>query len=163
MSEQYLAVVTETGGHTVISPVHHVGGGPIRGRPVDPGYGQGHPLPPHVGGGPVHPPETVWPPPVHPDNELPGGPPPHGPGGGGEHPDHGLPGGPPPTAGHPLPEPPTDAPPGTVWPPLDPGQDLPDMGSDQWVIVWLPGIGYRFMKIEGKPIHEPPAASPKPA
>jgi hypothetical protein len=33
-----------------------VGGGPIMpGGPVDPGYGQGHPMPPHVGGGPMPP------------------------------------------------------------------------------------------------------------
>ena len=35
-----------------------VGGGPVMPpqAPVDPGYGQGHPMPPHVGGGPAAPP-----------------------------------------------------------------------------------------------------------
>jgi len=161
MSEQYLAVVTTTGAHTVISPVHHVGAKPPGGgqHPVDPGYGQGHPLPPHVGGGPAEPPATVWPPPAHPDNELPGSPPPHGPGGGGERPDHGLPGGPPPHADI---DPPETAPPGTIWPPTQPGEPpLPPQSQDQWVLIWIPGHGYKFMKIEGKPIHEPPTAQPK--
>jgi preprotein translocase subunit SecD len=42
----------------------HVGGGPIYpGGPVDPGYGQGRPLPPYASTGPVIPPKPTEPPP----------------------------------------------------------------------------------------------------
>jgi len=40
----------------------HASTGPVYPQ-VDPGYGQGHPLPPHIGGGPIYPPGE---PPVYP-------------------------------------------------------------------------------------------------
>jgi hypothetical protein len=57
--------------------------------PVDVGAMPDHGLP---GGPPPHGPGSGG---ERPDNTLPGGPPPHGPGSGGEHIDHELPGGPP--------------------------------------------------------------------
>jgi hypothetical protein len=135
----------------------HAGHLPSRpGRPVDPGFGnpgwgggrpdQGLPQPPHV-----------WPKP-------PGGGLPVDPGwgvGGGEHPDQGpvYPIGP----EHPdneLPEipgiepPPTDPPPGTVWPPLPPEVSPPDGGAKKAIVLAaIEGVGYRYVVIEISPPH----------
>jgi len=72
-----------------------------------------------------------------------------------ERPDTGLP----PVPGQPLP--PTDPPPGTIWPPLPPG--LPT--GKMLALVWLTGVGYRYVVIEVKADQggpgAPPAAQPK--
>ena len=153
-------------------PVDPGFGGGIAGGHPDQGLpGYGHPdndlpgRPPHVSGGPIfggrpdqglpgygHPdnslpwaPVTIWPPspvdpewgvgaprPSRPDNSLP---PfvPLGPG----HPDNALP----PFAEH---KPPTNPPPGTIWPPL-PGN--PPAGKAA-LLVWLVGVGWRYMVVE---------------
>lgn len=130
-----------------------------QGRPLDPNYGidegaypdqdlpgfpgrpphvgnrpPGSGRPPHVGGGPARPgrpidpnwgieeglPPEIWP--------LP-------PGGGGL----------PPIAGHPLP--PTDPPPGTIWPPLPPS--IPE--GKVLAVVWISGIGARYAVLTVSP------------
>ena len=53
-------------------------------------------------------------------------------------PDQGLP----PVAGH-LPSPPTDPPPGTIWPPLPPGAPA----GKTALLVWLVGVGWRYMVV----------------
>lgn len=90
---------------------------PFHGGPVDPGYGQGTPMPPYPGGGPIIPPPPV----------VGGGP-------------IITPPGPPPVAVPPIYLPPeSDVPPGTVWPPIEydeiwpappvAGHPLPPSGS----------------------------------
>jgi hypothetical protein len=146
MPKQYLAVVTEEGGHTIVSPVLFPGT-----PPVDPGFGVGVVIPPHSDNELPGPPVTIWPPPAFVDNDLPE-PPPGSP--------SQLPSEPPPVAGQ-LPVWPPHHPPGTVWPPLgDPDDDFPE-GDHQLAVVWLPGVGFRVVVIEGKPIHEGPDAEPK--
>jgi hypothetical protein len=124
----------------------HPGHLPARpGRPVDPGYGR-------PGGG--RPPR-------------PGNRPPGSGGGWGGHPDQGLPGedgaeagqlpvwplgpdqGLPPIAGQPLP--PTDPPPGTIWPPLPPGAEIP--AGKALLLAAIKGVGYRYIVVEIEPAH----------
>jgi hypothetical protein len=132
-------------------------------RPTDPGYGvpegrpdnslpgrpsrPSHPIAPPWGGG-----ISIWPPspvdpewgvdagerptfpiyiPLHPDNSLPGQP---------GSPSQGLP----PVAGH-LPAP--NPPPGTIWPPLPPGAPT----GKAALLVWLSGVGYRYVVVEIPP------------
>lgn len=52
----------------------------------------------------------------------------------------------------PLPEPP-----GTIWPPLPPGTGI---AGKHWVLIWVVGVGYRWLVIDG-PDKWPPAAQPK--
>ena len=90
--------------------------------------------------------------PPRPDQGLPGG---------GGHPDQGLPQPPhaghlpvwpidpdhpiaPPSPGHPLP--PVDPPPGTIWPPLPPGEELPE--GKAVVLVAIEGVGYRYVVVQ---------------
>jgi hypothetical protein len=110
-------------------------------------------------GGPV----TIWPPGV--DNTLPPLPPGIW-GGAPTHPDQGLP--PlPPSISNDLPvfpgtpEHPIAAPPGTIWPPL-PVQ--PPVGSPNvLVIVWVPGVGYRYAVIDlSLSVGGGPALNPEP-
>jgi hypothetical protein len=168
-----------------------VGGGhpdqglPGGGGPVDPGYGVDAPdqiwppdsLPPLPPGVWPSPPVGVWPPtrptrPSHPIVIYPGRPS-HGLPGAPGHPDQGLPGSP----GHPdqgLPPvgfpdqglPPgvdnTLPPPATVWPPLPPGTGIAGMAL---ILVWVVGVGYRWLLVKGHdiwpPQPEPPVAQPK--
>jgi hypothetical protein len=134
------------------------------GRPVDPGYGrpdwssgrpdQGLPQPPHVwprppgGGLPVDPgwgvPEGGHPDqgpiypvdPAHPDNSLPE-----------------IPG---------VEPPPTDPPPGTVWPPLPPEVSPPDGVKKAIVLAAIEGVGYRYVVIEINPAHPDQGLPPTP-
>jgi hypothetical protein len=144
---------------------------PWPGRPVDPGWGwgggerpdQGLPgRPPHVGGGPARPPlpPHVWPRP-------PGGGLPVDPGWGvgeGGHPDHGLPIYPvdPTHPDNELPEvpgvepPPTDPPPGTIWPPLPP--EIP--AGKAIALAGITGVGYRYVVIDIP--ENPPSLPPRP-
>lgn len=46
----------------------------------------------------------------------------------------------PPVAGLPLP--PVDPPPGTIWPPIDPGFGVPE--GTALALVWISGVGYRY-------------------
>lgn len=57
-------------------------------------------------------------------------------------PDQGLP----PVAGHPLP--PTDPPPGTVWPPLPPDVEV---SGRALALVAIEGVGYRYIVVDLKP------------
>lgn len=145
------------------------GGRPEWGGPVDPGYGRpeggrpGHELPGFPGT------------PGHPGNRPPGSYPGR-PGQGlpsGGRPDNSLPSGGhiplwplgpgqglPPIAGHPLP--PVDPPPGTIWPPLEPG-DLPDGTTKALVLAFIEGVGYHYVVIEistGKPDQSLPGGRP---
>jgi hypothetical protein len=136
-------------------------GNALPGQPIDPGWGggwgsaprpdQGLPWGPgHVGGGPVYP--------GHPSQGLPWGPghPSTGPIYPGGHPDQGLPGAPVyPSQG--LPEGvevwPTPPAPGTK--PVDPSAGtsvenpivLPAPPEDAVVVVWVPGVGYRYATV----------------
>jgi hypothetical protein len=171
-------------------PGHPDQGLPDPEHPVDPGYGVGeeHPdqgLPPEVGVWPpvpgrpdlpiVLPPPEIWPPTPQPppivwppkiDNTLP--PPPHGiwppPGA----PDNTLP----PTAGNLPVFPGSPGEPGTIWPPLPVHPPHPDQGlpggdnSTCLVIVWVPGVGYRWVVVDlsirvEHPISGGPGAQPK--
>lgn len=58
-----------------------------------------------------------------------------------EHPDTGLP----PVPGQPLP--PSDPPPGTIWPPLPPG--IPE--GKAIVLVAISGVGYRYVVVDIPP------------
>jgi hypothetical protein len=127
----------------------HVGGGPVYpGAPGDPGYGQGHPVPPHIGGGPIYRPPHV---------------------GGGPAADPGLPphvgGGPAHPPGQTKPGegdgavvmPPVHYPP-TVWPP---GAPI-DPASDFLVMVWVPNVGLTWVAVDkdlmpSNSLPEPPA------
>jgi hypothetical protein len=162
----------------------YVGSGPIYNLPVDPSYGQGHPMPPHVwvGGLPPH----IWgggsPPHVGGGPIYGGGVPPHIWGGGlpphvwgGWSPGPGFPSHLPPlppgvpvhlpsgggTPTQPIflpgtPEHPIAEPPGTLFPPpIDPGGSLE---AKSWVLVYIPGLGPYWMVIEPP---SPPAAQPK--
>ena len=128
---------------------------PDEGEPVDPGFGVGRPphvgklppgmFPPHL---PIQPrppgrPPTIWPPSGHADNSL------------ARPPGDLLP---PDSFDYSLPVPPncqlpvwpgSPAAPGTIWPPL-PGIDnsLPGQSHNLLVIVWVPGIGYRWAVID---------------
>lgn len=149
MAQGFMAWIqpTEGGGH----PDQGLPGGGGRvdpgygrpgGGPVDPGWGIPGGRPPHISGGPARPGFS----PGHPDNTLPGGgeePPvwPIDP----DRPSHGLP----PVPGHPLP--PTDPPPGTIWPPLPPELNLPP--GKAIVLVLISGVGYRYAVIEIEPGH----------
>jgi hypothetical protein len=126
-----------------IAGLPHVGGGPMPGGPgiTDPGYGQGHPVPPHIGGGPVYRPPHVGGgpavPPGHPDQGLP-------PGVG--HPDQGLPPGG-------VAMPPIYYPP-TIWPP-----DVTVKQGDFLVLVWVPNVGLAWVVVDKDlmPSHDLPA------
>ena len=50
----------------------------------------------------------------------------------------------PPSPGHPLP--PVDPPPGTIWPPLPPGEELPE--GKAVVLVAIEGVGYRYVVVQ---------------
>jgi hypothetical protein len=115
---------------------------------------------------PIYYPPEVWPPqPGHPAHPLPPVP---------GHPAHPLPPGSglpthpiflppsvwpqPPGSGepsHPIVLPPDPGkPPGTVWPPLD-----PPVAESGYIIAWVPGQGYRYIKVAlepDKPSTKPP-------
>jgi hypothetical protein len=112
-----------------------------------------YPVPP--GGVPTPPiyyPPGIWPhPPGHPAHPLPPGwaglpthpivlPPP------GIWPSPGVP-------THPIVLPDPDAPPGTVWPPLD-----PPVAESGYIIAWVPGQGYKYVKVSIPP--EKPSTKP---
>lgn len=147
------------------------GGGPGQGLPGDewdgdPGYGHEEGGSPDHGFNPDYPSHGFppgWGRPGgggHPSQGLPGG----RPGGGGSAgqlpiwpmgPEHGLP----PVPGHPLP--PTDPPPGTIWPPLgEPGQPLPPglpTSGKVLALVLISGLGYRYVVLDLKPSQGLPA------
>jgi|SRR5262245_9176882 len=129
-------------------------GYPVEGHgPVDPGYGRpnmpphgGHPLPlpplpPGVVAPPIALPPVMWPP------AGPGSPPviinpiPPSPG----TPDNSLP-----------------MPPATIWPPLPPGTGI---AGKALLLVWVVGVGYRWIVVGGTdiwpPQTPPPSAQPK--
>jgi len=116
------------------------------GRPVDPGYGQGHPI--HRPSNPIVLPPT--PPGVNlPDNTLPGGGYPTYPVFIPDRPDNTLP------------TPPAPTPPGTIWPPLNPGDGV---SGKCWLLVLVVGTEhsrYRWILVDadGKP---PTVGGPKP-
>lgn len=119
------------------------------GRPVDPGYGQGHPI--HRPSNPIVLPPT--PPGVNlPDNTLPSG-------GHPSYPIH-IPVGPDNTL-------PTPTPPGTIWPPLNPGDGV---SGKCWLLVFVIGTEharYRWILVDadGKPPTggiKPPTLPPTP-
>lgn len=138
---------------------------------VDPGWGveggEDHPdheLPGFPGspGHPGHLPARPGGRPPRPDQGLPGGgrpgrpvDPGYGVGGGGEHPGHlpvwpiGPDQGLPPIAGQPLP--PTDPPPGTIWPPLPPGAEIP--AGKALLLAAIKGVGYRYIVVQIEPPH----------
>lgn len=147
-----------------------IGGGPVyppsvwppKGLPpLPPGWWT---KPPDLGLWPIEPPD--WPiivprPPEKPDPGLPGTWP--------DLPGQGLPGGPggggpPPVAGHPLPDTPVvgGGPiyPIGIWPPLPPDAGI---AGKCLVLVWIVGIGYRWLALSaGLPGHPlPPTAQPK--
>ena len=113
-------------------------------RPVDPGFGVRPPVDPGYGrpelpgwspGGP-HPSHPIY---------LPPGIWPKPPGGGsGEHPEHPI-----------VLPPDPDEPPGTVWPPLD-----PPVAESGYIIAWVPGQGYRYIKVA---LPEEPSVPPDPS
>lgn len=146
MPESFYAKITPVGGSE---------------SPIDPDYGQGRPLPPMAGHPlpiPPLPPGAVWPPPgiVAPPIHLPpvvAIPPiyyPEGPpsiGGGPIVPPDKPGGGPPPSiGGGPIipPEKP-NLPPGSIWPPLNPGDGI---SGKIIAVVWLVGIGYRWAALD---------------
>lgn len=134
------------------------------GRPVDPSYGvgEGHPdqglpagpdqgLPPLPPGAPVAPGHLPW----HP----------------GGAPDQGLPGGSPGDPQHPIWIPDEDLKPGQGLP-VEPGEIWPPMvglpePKGGFILAYIPGMGYRYIKVELKPDHglpgggAPPTAQPK--
>jgi hypothetical protein len=156
MSQSFRAVITLLdpidGGHPDQGlpgdPNYPDQGLPEGEEPVDPGFGVGRP--PHVGNLPpgMFPPHLpivprpprpphIWPPSGHVDNTLPLPPEDLLP----AHPDQGLP----PNVGQLPVFPGTPAEPGTIWPPL-PG--LPEASGNLLVIVWVPGVGYRWAVID---------------
>jgi hypothetical protein len=131
------------------------GGRPDQGLPGYPGRpGHGLPRPPHVwprppgGGLPVDPGWGVGAWPGRPDHGLPIWPSIPG------KPDNSLP----PVEGETPP--PTDPPPGTVWPPLPPSVPA----GKAIVLVAISGVGYRYVVVDippGKPEVPPGTAQPK--
>jgi hypothetical protein len=118
-------------------PGHPDQGLPGGGRPIDPGFGHGRPpqaghLPSRPGGRPVDPGYGVG---EGSPGHLPVWP---------VGPDQGLP----PIPGQPLP--PTDPPPGTIWPPLPPGAAP---SGKALVLALIQGVGYRYIVIEISPPH----------
>jgi hypothetical protein len=127
-------------------PGHPSHGLPLPGRPVDPGYGvgggehPGHGLPSIPPGFPGHlpsipgAPDQGLPPHVSPPIWLPES---------GEKPDQGLP----------------PQPPGSIWPPIG-GVPTPENG---FILAYIPGVGYRYIKVSLKPDQglPPGAAAPK--
>jgi len=130
-------------GRPVLPP--HVGGGPIQGGgPVDPGFG--HPRPPvdpgYSGGHPIY---FPWPPP----NPPIAAPPIY------------LP----PNAQLPIwlpdlpivipqpPEKPLPDPPAVLWPPLPPGVGI---NGKALILVWVVGVGYRWIVAQGNEVWPPP-------
>lgn len=134
--------------------------------PVDPGYGisadypdNSLPMPPPgvwpppvpahpiVPAPPTTPPGTIWPPmnPVYPDQGLPGA------GGAPPHPDQGLPTPQPPTGGVPH-----------------PSHPIAGVPQQYWVVVWVPGYGYKYVCVDpsltpSHPIAMPPAETKPPS
>jgi hypothetical protein len=162
----------------------HVGGGPVRpGRPVDPGFGWGGGE--HPSTGPIRPGRPIDPGfgvggghhPDYPDQGLPPLPPGH-PGApghlpwhpGGGHPDQGLPGEPG-DPQHPIWIPDSDLKPDQGLPPTAPGEVWPPLGGvpkpeSGFILAYIPGVGYRYIKIslkpdQGLPGGKPPTAQPK--
>jgi hypothetical protein len=119
----YLEEGAGDGGGTVSPPIYL----PPGVWPHPPGH-PAHPLPPGSGL-PTHPiflPPGVWPSPP-------------GPGG---------------TPEHPIVLPPDpEAPPGTVWPPLE-----PPVAQSGYIIAWVPGQGYKYVKVTVPP--EKPSTKP---
>jgi hypothetical protein len=118
-------------------PTHPIAGGgghpshPIELPPIPPGLEPSHPI--------VLPPDGIEPShpifiPIVPTQPLP--------------PTPGIP---------PTPTPPIAAPPGTVWPPLPPSTGI---AGKALVLVWVVGVGYRWLVLEGPAIW-PPTAQPK--
>jgi len=132
----------------------------LPGAPVYPSHG----LP---GGGqidntlPAPPPGYPTPGPVPPGGPVDPG---YGRPGGGPHPGHGLPGvpglpsnpivlpDPPHVSGQPVPPPPP-----TIWPPLPPSLQIPAL-----ILVWIVGVGYRWIHSGGQPDQGLPPAPVKP-
>jgi hypothetical protein len=121
--------------------------------------------PPHISTGPVEPP-TIWPP-GEINNDLPLPPPvvwPPIPG----SPDNTLP--PPVGVWPPAPifpaNPIAGVPPGTVWPPLPMPPHVgggPVVHEKLIVIVWVPGVGYRWVVVDPNAhIEHPVAGTPQP-
>lgn len=116
---------------------------------ADPGYGQGHPMPPHVGGGPEvplpHPGQPLpglppeVPPPVFinllPSDPRPGIWPPPGP------------------TSPPGVKPPIVMPPVGIWPPPKP--------APNYIFVWVPRYGFAYVKLDVGVGGQPPTAAPK--
>lgn len=143
MAESYFAKITPIAGPE---------------RPTDPDYGLPGPrptpmppiaippLPPGFVMPPIHLPPEIWPPqpPVYPIPPIfiPGGP------------DNTLPG----TPGTPgTPDNSLPMPPATIWPPLPPGSGIAGKGL---ALIWLVGVGYRWLVVQGPDIW-PPVAQPK--
>jgi hypothetical protein len=102
--------------------------------PPYPGQGPGFPTHPIAPGGP---PPEVWPqPPGRPPGVWPSPP------GGSGHPEHPI-----------VLPPDPDAPPGTVWPPLE-----PPVAESGYIIAWVPGQGYKYVKVALPP--EKPSTKP---
>ena len=163
--QNFFAVVTMVGDDAPAAPGHPWLPGHLPGA-IDPGFGVRPPVDPGYG-------RPGWSP-VDPGYGRPGGPVDPGFGvGGGLHPDHGLPrppaypgGGPitPPMypSGQPLPPgvpPPPTKPvePGEIWPPLDPGMPVPHLA-----LVWLVGVGYRWVSLGPEVTPVPPGGTPSP-
>jgi hypothetical protein len=167
-----------SGGHPDQGLPPGVPGAPDQGLPQPPQIWPPDSLPPLPPGIWPSPPVGVWPPtrptvPSHPIVIYPGHPghrPPWSPG----HPDQGLPGAPghpdqglPPSAGHPdqgLPEPPEvdnslPMPPATIWPPLPPGIGI---AGKALILVWIVGVGYRWLVVAGTDIWPPVPPEPEP-
>ena len=145
------------------------GGHPDNGLPGDPIYGGGHPdnglpwAPVRPDGSPILPPRP-WPPLPFPPKDFPPGP---------TDPDWGVGGGPPthPTQPIYLPpdqidnelppvagvEPPTDPPPGTIWPPI---AGLP--GGKCALLAWFYRLGWRYVVVDASlaPGNELPGGPP---
>jgi|SRR5215471_3478272 len=112
--------------------------------PTDPGYGiglpphGGHPLPlpplpPGVAAPPIELPPAMWPPAAPPS---------------------------PPVVVPEPPEKPLPGPPAVIWPPLPPGTGI---AGKALILVWVVGVGYRWIVAQGNDIWppEPPTAQPK--
>jgi len=121
-------------------------------HPVDPGYGQGHPLPPYATTGPVYPP-VIWPHPPRPVDPGygQGWPLPPYAGGGPVYPPY-VGGGPvyPPRPIFPQPPPPDK--------PGPPGPDPIEIGDKGWTIQYWRGMGWVLVP----PEPETPEDQPQP-
>jgi len=113
--------------------------------PVDPGYGQGRPLPPHAGHPlpiPPTPPGIALPPiAIPPAGQLPIYPPDL------------------PVVIPEPPEKPLPGPPAVIWPPLPPGTGI---AGKALILIWVVGVGSRWLVVEGNEIWPPKPPQPQP-